>query len=172
MFLRLPEGPGPFNLPSLVGIKDFIDADIFSFLVPLVLCTSTLYTTCVCVMNVLHTHHWRLRIECLKGTYSVSVPLKAIPSFPVCAFDTRKKARPVPDSWAARDVSFAQGTLEISLLGRISKGWIGLAYSARVISATANGSDITDTLPESVCLNSPSHGTLAVSHATPGSTNN
>ena len=82
----------------------------------------------------------------------ITVFLKASPSFPACSYDFNKDAPPVPDSWAARGVSAAQGTLEVSLLVRMSEDRMGIAYSAQVISATANdGSDITNTLPESVC---------------------
>ena len=76
----------------------------------------------------------------------------ATPSFPACSYDLKKDPPPVPESWAARDVSAAQGTLEISLLERISKGCMGVAYSAHVIAATTDDLDITNTLPESVCL--------------------
>jgi len=83
----------------------------------------------------------------------ITVTLKAAPSFPACAYDYVQNPHPVPDSWGARDVSTAQGTLEVSLVERISEGRIGVTYSTLVISATANdGSDITNTFPKSVCL--------------------
>jgi hypothetical protein len=82
----------------------------------------------------------------------ITVALKATASFPACSYDLKKDPPPVPDSWSARDVSPAQGTLVVSLLERISEGCMGVAYSANVISATTNESDITSTLPESVCL--------------------
>jgi len=82
----------------------------------------------------------------------ITVALKATPSFPACSYDPKKDPPPVPDLWAARDISAAQGTLEVSLLERISEGRMGVAYSANVISATTNDSDTTNTLPESVCL--------------------
>jgi len=94
-----------------------------------------------------------------------TVVLKATPSFPACSYDLKNDPPPVPDSWAARDVSAAQGTLEVSLLERISEGRMGVAYSAHVISATTDDSDITNT------LNSPSHCTLAVSLVRRGSMN-
>jgi hypothetical protein len=80
------------------------------------------------------------------------VSLKATPSFPACGYDYIKNPHPVPDSWAARGVSTAQGTLEVSLSGRISEGRMGVTFSARIISATNNGTDVTNTLPGSICL--------------------
>jgi len=80
------------------------------------------------------------------------VSLKFTPSFPACAVEFNNNPHPVPDSWAAKDVSTAQGTLELSLLARISKGRIGVTYSANVISATKYGFNITSTLPQSVCI--------------------
>ncbi|KIM48547.1 hypothetical protein M413DRAFT_404837 [Hebeloma cylindrosporum] len=83
----------------------------------------------------------------------ITVSLKSTPSFPACAYDYVERPEPVPDSWAARAVSPAKGTLEVSLLERISRGRIGIAYSARVISATTDdGSNVTNTLPEAICL--------------------
>ena len=83
----------------------------------------------------------------------ITVSLKATSSFPACAYDYIEDPHPVPDSWAARGVSTPQGTLKVSLLERISEGRMGVTYSAHVISATDDdGSDITKTLPESVCL--------------------
>ena len=83
----------------------------------------------------------------------ITVSLKAVPTFPACAYDYIENPHPVPDSWAARGVSTAQGTLEVSLLARILEGRMGVTYSTHVISATASdGTDITNTFPESVCL--------------------
>ena len=39
-----------------------------------------------------------------------------------------------------------------SLLARLSEGRMGVAYSAHVISATADGPSMTNTFPASVCL--------------------
>jgi hypothetical protein len=82
------------------------------------------------------------------------VSLKATPSFPACARDyVIDHQVPVPDSWAAKDISTADGCLELSLLERIAEGRIGVTYSARVIAATTeSGSGVTSTLPEVVCL--------------------
>jgi hypothetical protein len=77
----------------------------------------------------------------------ISVSLKVATSFPACAYDYIKNPHPVPDSWAARGISTVQGTLEVSLLARISEGRMGVAYSAHVISATVDGSSITNTFP-------------------------
>ena len=80
--------------------------------------------------------------------------LKAAASFPASAYESRKGAPSVPDSWATRGISTtAQGTLEVSLLERMSEGRMGVAYSAHVILVTTDdGSSIANTLPESVCL--------------------
>jgi hypothetical protein len=84
----------------------------------------------------------------------VIVSLKATPSFPACARDYEIDHQvPVPDSWAAKDISTADGCLELCLLERIAEGRIGVTYSARVIAATTEGdSDATSALPEIVCL--------------------
>jgi hypothetical protein len=82
------------------------------------------------------------------------VSLNATPSFPACARDYEIDYQiPVPDSWAAKDISTADGCLELSLFERIAEGRIGVTYSARVIATTTeSGSDVTSALPEAICL--------------------
>ena len=89
----------------------------------------------------------------LNAHQSIIVSLKVTPSFPACTRDHSKDNQlPVPDSWAANDISMADSCLELFLLERISEGRIGITYAAHVISAIKSGSDVTSTLPEAVCL--------------------
>jgi hypothetical protein len=76
-----------------------------------------------------HRHHLSLKMfskliirDCgLNAHQSIVVSLKATPSFPACARDYEIDHQvPVPDSWAAKDISTADGCLELSLLERIA----------------------------------------------------
>ncbi|EAU89061.1 protein kinase subdomain-containing protein PKL/ccin3 [Coprinopsis cinerea okayama7 len=81
-----------------------------------------------------------------------TITLKASPSFPAALWYQQDWERPVPATWAAKDVSGFDGTLEIKLVERISEGRIGITYVAQVISATQSGSDVRSTIPSTLCL--------------------
>ena len=108
--------------------------------------------------------------DCALSASQVPIPvsLKAPPSFPASAYEfSRKDTHPVPDSWSAKGVFAAQGTLEgLSLWAHIRRSHRSYLF-CRSHSAT-RGSDITSTLPNSILLN---HSTQAASHARRGSTN-
>ncbi|EAU85077.1 protein kinase subdomain-containing protein PKL/ccin3 [Coprinopsis cinerea okayama7 len=82
----------------------------------------------------------------------ITVTLKASPSFPGAVWYQEDWDQPVPATWGPKDVSAFDETLELRLVGRISEGRIGVAYIAKVVSATRNGADVRTTLPPTLCL--------------------
>lgn len=94
-----------------------------------------------------------IRGSALHGQNPIELHLRASPAFPACAAAYYEHDRhPVPDSWAARDVSGAEGTLELNLANRISEGRIGVTYTAQVVSAFVGGADVSTSLPAELCL--------------------
>ncbi|KAH6903227.1 hypothetical protein BKA70DRAFT_1514958 [Coprinopsis sp. MPI-PUGE-AT-0042] len=81
-----------------------------------------------------------------------SLVLKPSASFPAAPYRVEDKGKPLPPSWDAKDISSAEGHLELRLLERLAEGRIGTVYSAAVVAATRGGIDITSTLPPKLCL--------------------
>ncbi|EEB89893.1 hypothetical protein MPER_11964 [Moniliophthora perniciosa FA553] len=82
----------------------------------------------------------------------VPICLDTAPSFPASPRALKKEEYSVPDSWAAKDITLAEGHLELALLERISEGRMGVTYSARVVSATRSHVDVSASLPQVLCL--------------------
>ncbi|RXW20926.1 hypothetical protein EST38_g4929 [Candolleomyces aberdarensis] len=80
-----------------------------------------------------------------------SFSFNVAPSFPGSSWE-QQTTLPAPETWASKDISEAEGCLELSLQNRISEGRIGVTFSALVVSATKGGKDVRPSLPESVCL--------------------
>lgn len=97
-------------------------------------------------MNILHTYRSRLHVECLPGTYPVSS--KTTSSLPTCTYDYINDPHSIPD-WS---IFTSQRMLEVSFSGHLSKSCIGVAHSPHAVLATNDGSIITNSHPESICL--------------------
>ncbi|KAG2006750.1 protein kinase subdomain-containing protein PKL/ccin3 [Coprinopsis cinerea AmutBmut pab1-1] len=86
------------------------------------------------------------------GGRSTTITLKVSPSFPGAIWFRERRGEPAPETWDSKDVSKANGTLELSLLGRIAEGRIGVTYIAKVVSATHAPLVPQARLPDTVCL--------------------
>ncbi|EFI27581.1 protein kinase subdomain-containing protein PKL/ccin3 [Coprinopsis cinerea okayama7 len=70
------------------------------------------------------------------GGRSTTITLKVSPSFPGAIWFRERRGEPAPKTWDSKDVSKANGTLELSLLGRIAEGRIGVTHIAKVVSSS------------------------------------
>ncbi|EAU81215.2 protein kinase subdomain-containing protein PKL/ccin3 [Coprinopsis cinerea okayama7 len=86
------------------------------------------------------------------GGRSTTITLKVSPSFPGAIWFRERRGEPAPKTWDSKDVSKANGTLELSLLGRIAEGRIGVTHIAKVVSVTHGPLDPQARLPDTVCL--------------------
>lgn len=86
------------------------------------------------------------------GGGSCQLLLKAALSFPAPPYALAEKHKPLTDSWFPKDLSCTEGRLELRLLEFIAEGRISTVYSASVVSATHEGVDITNTMPEKLCI--------------------
>ncbi|EAU81071.1 protein kinase subdomain-containing protein PKL/ccin3 [Coprinopsis cinerea okayama7 len=83
---------------------------------------------------------------------SAAITLKVSPSYPSAIWFREHRGEPAPESWNSKDVSNAEGTLELTLLDRIREGRVGVTYTAKVVAAMRSDVDVRPTLPETVCL--------------------
>ncbi|KAG2003759.1 protein kinase subdomain-containing protein PKL/ccin3 [Coprinopsis cinerea AmutBmut pab1-1] len=86
------------------------------------------------------------------GGKPATVTFNASPSYPSAIWDRQRRGEPAPKTWNSKDVSKFEGTLELTLLERISEGRIGVTYVAKITSATQGNTDHRAKLPETVCL--------------------
>ncbi|KAG5640787.1 hypothetical protein DXG03_007192 [Asterophora parasitica] len=91
----------------------------------------------------------------LENGDSVPVVVEASPSFPARRYtdDYTDPPPPTVKTWAARPILLDGSSLDVSLMGLIGEGRIGMTYSARINSARdATGLDVTDSVPQEICL--------------------
>ncbi|KAH6903236.1 hypothetical protein BKA70DRAFT_1194650 [Coprinopsis sp. MPI-PUGE-AT-0042] len=93
--------------------------------------------------------------DCRSPSDSDSSPplmLKPSVTFPAAPYKIKDKDKALPPSWDAKDITSAEGSLELRLLERLAEGRIGTVYPATILAATRGGVDITPTLPQNLCL--------------------
>ncbi|EAU87287.2 protein kinase subdomain-containing protein PKL/ccin3 [Coprinopsis cinerea okayama7 len=80
------------------------------------------------------------------GARTTSITLRPSPSFPGAVWFQQDRAQPAPATWGPKDPSNFDGTLELSLVERISEGRIGVTYAADVVSAVTAAPEFSRSL--------------------------